>query len=67
MNSNQLTSVLIALINSRLITPGKDNEKTVKEVIKIYRTLKKKLGDENSEDDDDELEMMMPPASGYQE
>lgn len=48
MNNNQIAAIIIALINSRYICPGKDNEKTAKEIVDVYHVLRDKTyGDED--------------------
>jgi len=58
MNDNQIAAIIIAMLNSRYITPGKDNEKTAKEVVKIYHILKEKTYDEEYEGDEGMLNNM---------
>lgn len=53
MNDNQITAVIIAMLNSRYLIPGKDNEKNAKEIVKIYKVLKEKTYDEDNDDDDE--------------
>jgi len=48
MNDNQIVAIIVALINCRYLIPGKDNEKTAKEIVDIYRILKEKTYDNNS-------------------
>lgn len=49
MNDNQITGIIIAMLNNRYIIQGKDNEKTAKEIVKVYYVLKEKTYDEDSD------------------
>lgn len=52
MNNNQIAAIIVALINSRYICPGKDNEKTAKEIVDVYNILREKTygqGDDEEE------------------
>jgi len=49
MTDNQIAAIIIAMLNSRYIVPGKDNEKTAKEIVDIYNILKEKTGNKNYE------------------
>lgn len=49
MNDNQITAIIISMLNNRYILQGKDNEKTAKEVVKVYYVLKEKTDDEDSD------------------
>jgi hypothetical protein len=52
MNNNQITAIIIAMLNSRYIIPGNDNEKTAKEIVKVYNILKEKTYDEENCNDE---------------
>lgn len=49
MEDSYVAAIIVAMINGRYIIQGKDNEKTAKEVVKIYNILKDKTYDQ--EDD----------------
>lgn len=52
MNDNQITAIIIAMINNRYLIPGKDNEKTAKEIVRVYDVFKDKTYDEENEDEE---------------
>lgn len=52
MNDNQITAIIIAMINSRYLIPGKDNEKTAKEIVEVYDILKDKTYDEDNNEEE---------------
>lgn len=54
VNDNQIVAIIIAMINSRYFIPGKDNEKTAKEIVKVYYVLKDKTYDEYEQEDSGE-------------
>lgn len=47
MNDNQITAIIVAMINNRYLIPGKDNEKTAKEIVRVFKILKEKTYDED--------------------
>lgn len=49
MNDNQITGIIISMLNNRYLLQGKDNEKTAKEIVKVYYILKEKTYDEDSD------------------
>ena len=51
MNDNQITAIIIAMINNRYLIPGKDNEKTAKEIVRVYDVFKDKIYEEENEDE----------------
>lgn len=63
MNDNQITAIIIALINSRYLIPGKDNEKTAKEIVDVYKILKEKTyGDGDCGDYDSQAHQFANPT-----
>jgi hypothetical protein len=61
MNDNQITAVIIAMLNNRYLIPGKDNERTAKEIVKIYKVLKEKTYDEDNDNDDEASKILLNP------
>lgn len=49
MNDNQISLIIISMLNNRYIIQGKDNEKTAKEIVKVYYVLKEKTYDDDSD------------------
>lgn len=47
LNDNQITAIIVAMINNRYLIPGKDNERTAKEIVRVFRILKEKTYDED--------------------
>lgn len=63
MNDTQITAIIIALINSRYLIPGKDNEKTAKEIVDVYKILKEKTyGDGDCGDNGSQTHQFANPA-----
>jgi hypothetical protein len=60
MNDNQIVGIIIGMLNNRYIIPGKDNEKTAKEIVKVYYILKEKTYDDD--DDEQSQQIVGPPA-----
>lgn len=47
LNDNQITAIIVAMINNRYLIPGKDNERTAKEIVRVFKILKEKTYDED--------------------
>ena len=47
LNDNQITAIIVEMINNRYLIPGKDNERTAKEIVRVFKILKEKTYDED--------------------
>lgn len=53
MNDDQITGIIVAMLTNKYIIPENDNEKTAKEIAKIFKILKEKTNPDKNRDDQD--------------